>query len=71
MNNKAFMYDVNNAKFDCVAEIERIVRTLGVILDRIDALRADAADLVFQRLLRITYDAKWIADVLNKEENEE
>lgn len=64
-------YDLNIAREDCVAQIEQIVETLGVALDRIDALRADAADLVYQRLLRIVYDAKWIADVLNKEENEE
>ena len=64
MNNEAFMYDVNEARFDCVAEIEQIVETLDAVLDRIDALRADAADLVFQRLLRIEYDAAWIADVL-------
>lgn len=64
-------YDLNMAREDCVAQIKQIVETLGVVLDRIDALRADAADLVYQRLLRIAYDAKWIADVLNKEENEE
>jgi len=76
MNEEVFddvviRYDLNIAREDCVAQIEQIVETLGVALDRIDALRADAADLVYQRLLRIAYDAKWIADVLNKEENEE
>lgn len=64
-------YDLNMAREDCVAQIKQIVETLGVVLDRIDALRADAVDLVYQHLLRIVYDVKWIADVLNKEENEE
>ena len=72
MNNKTFRYDVDDAQFDCVTGIERIVETLDVVLDRIDALRADTAGSVLQRLLRIVFDAAWIADVLErKTPNEE
>lgn len=76
MNEEVFddvvvRYDLKAARNDCLDSIQEILENLNVAVLNLGALTADDADDVFHRLLRIAYDAKWIADVLNKEENEE
>lgn len=70
-NDVVVRYDLKAARNDCLDSIQEILENLNVAVLNLGALTADDADDVFHRLLRIAYDAKCIADVLNKEENEE
>ena len=75
MNEEVFddvviRYDLKAARNDCLDSIQEILENLNVAVLNLGALTADDADDVFRRLLRIGADAKWLAETLNKEDEE-
>lgn len=58
------------AKADCVAQIEKIVETLGSVSDKLDALSADNIEAIATLLLSTGYNVQRILSALTKEPNE-